>query len=135
MDFKSVFNVSKLSDHELGHLEFILNSPSYVDVFAPYLKNMRNSLNTKLLDPSEDRKRDYNDDFLRGGILMIDGLLQFFTKLITETEIERVHRSQTEPTSEDQYQTLREQNNMGPFSPSLGHIVSDDGPYDPDTDY
>lgn len=135
MDFKSVFNVSKLTDHELGHLEFILNSPSYVDVFAPYLKNMRNSLNTKLLDPSQTRKEAYNDDFLRGGILMIDGLLGFFTRLIQETEIERVHRSQTETTGEDQYQHLRENNVIGPFSPSLGHIVSDDVPYDPDTDY
>lgn len=135
MDFKSVFNVSKLSDHELGHLEFILNSPSYTDIFAPYLRSMRNSLNTKLLDPSEKRKQEYNDDFLRGGILMVDGLLQFFTRLIQETEIERVHRSQTEQTGEEQYQSLREHNSIGPFSPSLGHIVTEDSAYDPDTDY
>jgi len=106
--FKEVLDVGSLSDHEIGHIEFVLASPAYLDHFAPYLTRMRDSLNSALLDPSQARKDQLPDDFVRGGIVMIDGLLTLFRKLIDETRIERMARVQTERTPEQTYQHMRE---------------------------
>ena len=113
--FNEVFDVKSLDDFQLGHLQYILTSPSYADVFHPYLVKMRASLNEKLLDPSTDRKEQFPSDFLRGGILMIDGLLTLFTNLIEETEIERITRTQVEMTERQAYEAIRQAGGTHPM--------------------
>lgn len=115
MDFKSIFDVKQLDDFQLGHLEFVLNSPSYEAVFAPYLRQRRDNLNALLLDPSRQRQDVYNDDFLRGGIVTIDGLLTLFTQLIEETRMERINRTQIEFTPEQQYEEARKRGLLKPI--------------------
>jgi len=114
--FSDIFDVSNLDDYKLGHLQFVLNSPSYSDVFKPYLVAIRNGLNTKLLDPSKGRQEGYPDDFIRGGIVTIDGLLALFERLIEETSIEMLARSQQELTGEQQYERLREEGRIRPMT-------------------
>jgi hypothetical protein len=132
MSFSEIFDVKNLGDHQIGHLMFILNSPSYTDIFRPYLEQQRNSLATFILDPSQNRKDSYPDDFLRGGIVMIDGLLELFTRLIEETDIERVARSQAELTESQQYEKLRQEGHIKPMS-GLGH--QEEPAYSPEEDY
>jgi len=114
--FTDIFDVANLDDHILGHLEFILNSPSYGDVFKPYLVRMRDSLAVKLLDPSRERKDQYPDDFIRGGIITIDGLVSFFERLIEETTIERLARSQRPLSGNEQYEFLRSEGRIRPIT-------------------
>jgi hypothetical protein len=128
MNFKHIFDVGQLEDEQIGHLQFVLNSPSYVDVFKPHLQQMRNSMNIRLLDPSETRKNEYPDDFLRGGIVIIDGLLALFERLIHETDMERIARSQI--TNVDALYEQKRQ--MGLVRPVTG-IVEET--YDPAEDY
>lgn len=128
LDFRNIFDVSKLDDSQIGHLQFVLNSPSYIDVFHPYLIRMRDSLSSKLLDPSQDRKDNYPDDFIRGGILMIDGLLSHFDHLIYETEIERISRITGELTPNERYEVMRQSGLVRPVS---GPIIPE---YDPEED-
>jgi len=114
MDFQTIFDVKSLEDNELGHLEYIINSPSYSQVFEPYLQRMRNSLNLLLLSPSQERKDQYPDDFIRGGIIIIDGLLKFCKQLVEETEIERIARAQQALPEEEMYQYLKQEGYMKP---------------------
>jgi hypothetical protein len=127
-NFKEVFDVSQLEEHELGHLVFVLNSPSYTRVFEPYLIRARDSLNVLLIDPSDERKSKYPCDYLRGGICAIDGLLALFTKLIDETDIARVGELVSQQTGEDQYKQLRIENHVGP-------LATWERAYNPDEDY
>jgi hypothetical protein len=132
-DFKDILDLASLDDHEIGHIEFVLNSPAYGDHFAPYLKRQRDTLNKLLLDPSGERETRYPSDFLRGGIIMIDGLLELFEKLIHETRIERMARSQVERTPNEQYQQMREEGLVR----HSGQTVqpAEPGIYDPAEDY
>lgn len=84
------FSVSNLTETQRGHLEFLLNSPSYSDVFEPYLRYQRDIQLKLLLRPDAARKDTFSDDYLRGSIHAIDNLLIFFTKLIEETNPDRV---------------------------------------------
>jgi len=133
IDFKDVLDVSTLDDHEIGHIEFVLNSPAYGDHFEPYLRRMRDRLNKLLLDPSEDRERQYPYKFLIGGIAMIDGLLELFEKLVSETRTERMMRSQVEQSPNEQYQAMREQGLVRPSGMTVQ--PPEPGQIGPDEDY
>lgn len=124
-DFKEIFDVTQLEEHELGHLIYVLNSPSYTRVFEPYLVRARDSLNTLLIDPSDVRKSKYPCDYLRGGICAIDGLLSLFKKLIDETDIARVGELVSQHTFDSRYEQLRETGKVGPLATE----------YNPDEDY
>jgi len=131
MDFRELFNVSNLTDEELGHLEFVLGSPSYERVFEPYLKTMKRTLIRNLCDPSQEREQKYPSDYCRGGIHMIDGLLTLFRKLVAETQMERVARAQGTPMGqEDIYQKLREEGHI-----RGGGQIDDPPDYDPREDF
>jgi hypothetical protein len=115
VDFKDLFDVSDLTDEELGHLEWVLNSPSYERVFKKYLMNMSNTLTHRLKNPSRERKDMYPSDFLRGGILMIDGLVTFFQKIVAETQMERVARAKGVGLSQEElYEKLRQEGKSRP---------------------
>ncbi len=131
MNFDEVFDVRSLDDYQLGHLQFVLNSPSYADIFAPYIRKVRNSMNAMLLDPSQERKDRYSNDFLTGGIIFADGLLKLFEKLIEETTIDNLVESQAQ-TPEQQYETLRQ---AGKIRPASGLSIPMEQPYDPAEDY
>lgn len=133
-DLSKIFNVQNLADNEIGHLMWVLNSPSYIDVFEPYLRTRRDSLNRLLLDPKPRRQREYTDDFLRGGIIAIDELLSFFGKLIAETEMDKIHTAQMEPSSAERYEIQRVKGEVHPMT--IGTYRNNEGPdYDPDEDY
>jgi hypothetical protein len=131
MSVDPVFDVRKLDDFQLGHLQFVLNSPSYMDVFLPYLKNIRESFSIKMLDRTQQRKDLYNDDFLAGGIIVIDGLLTFFNQLLDETDMGRIADSQA-ITGEQQYELLRQEGIIG--SGGAGPQIKET-PYDPSLDF
>lgn len=81
------FDISNLDDHELGHLEYILNSPSWLRVFRPFIERCHNQFITYLLDPRKDKKVDEKD--LIAGARMTRDMLEFFDKVIRETNHER----------------------------------------------
>lgn len=116
-NFKDVFDISKMDEHTLGCVEYVLNSPAYADVFEPYLKSIRNTLNQRLLNPSRERKEEHPDDFLRGGIVAIDGLLMFFAHIIRETRMERVVSSLSNNDANKRY---TQNQSRGAHKPVLG---------------
>ena len=137
-DFNDVFDTARLDDHQLGCVEYVLNSPAYLDVFEPYLRNARNHLNLQLLDRSKERKDTRSDDFLAGGVVAIDGLLSLFKKILEETKMQRIDDSMQRLSPEQKYDQAARN---GEHKPILGANEgwSDwvDGPpaYDPATDY
>jgi hypothetical protein len=102
----NLFDASKLTDEEIGHLEWVLNSPSYERVFRLYLKKMIESVQTYMLDRSEDRKKLYPDDFLAGQAAGLIGLLRFLDGLRDHTNMARVDRAQ-QATPNEAYEKLR----------------------------
>lgn len=100
------FDISHLSEDQLGHIEYVLNSPSYDAAFKPYLVSLRDSVRHLLEDPSQARKDGYPDDFLRGEIAAVTGLIKFFDNLILQTNSQRVFDAQAH-TPEEQYDRLR----------------------------
>lgn len=120
-----LFDVSQLDEIELGHLEFVLNSPSWALVFDPYLRKVLKSLETRLKDPAKQRKDEYPDDFLRGEIAAIEGLLAFITKIVDETQMERIHAARAKSAEEAHARRVA----TGQIGPA-GQALEPD--YDPD---
>jgi len=127
-DLKKVFNISKLTDHELGCVEFVLNSPAYQDVFKPYLENMRDSLSLALLDRGKVRREEYPDDFLAGGIVAIKGLLELFEHIINETRIERIDNAQQTLSATSRYDVEQRSGQHDPILGANEPIVDPDNP-------
>jgi len=110
-----LFDVSGLDDHEIGHLEYILNSPSYARVFRPFLERMQMNYTSLALDPRPDvRKRYGGTKYLRAGANNIRNLLEFFDKLVAETQHERAMSIRM--TDEQQYHAAVERGQMGPHA-------------------
>lgn len=130
-NFKDVFDINKMDEQALGCVEYVLNSPAYSEVFEPYLRGVRNTLNQRLLNPSKERKEEHPDDFLRGGIIAIDGLLMFFAHIIRETQVDRVTKSLARTSHEQRYNN---DSQRGAHKPVLGanEPLSD---YNPTEDY
>lgn len=126
-----LFNISALDDHEIGHLMWVLNSPSYERVFAPYLRGIRDSSNKMLLDRSQARKDKFPDDYLAGVITTIDGLLNLFERIIHETDMERIRESQSDRTDEQEHMAAL---TSGQVTHS-GVNKADDPTYRPEEDY
>jgi hypothetical protein len=125
----ALFNISNLDDNEIGHLMWVLNSPSYERVFAPYLRGIRDSANRMLLDRSQERKNKFPDDYLAGIITTVDGLLELFTRLVTETDMERIRESQQEQPDEVEYARAQMAGRIKP----AGQVVEPE--YDPAQDF
>jgi len=122
--------VTKLDEQQLGQIEFVLNSPAYVDSFKPYIQGVLNQLNVLWKDRSRQRSDEYPDDFLAGGAVFGEGLLKFFDLLVSETSMERIHASMESMTSEKQYDMRRER---GAVKPVVGlDQPATPGPADPD---
>lgn len=128
-NFDQLFDIQKLDDRQLGMIEYVLMSPAYVEAFEPYLISIRATLSQRLLDPSKDRKEEHPDDFLRGGIVAIDGLLVFFKRIVAQTQLERVDRAMRPPSPEEQYNAERKR---GAHVPVLG--ANEPYEYDPAED-
>lgn len=133
--FKKLFNLQALDEHQIGCLEFLVNSPAYQDVVLPYLRAMRDSANQRLLDPSQERKAEYPDDFLRGNVVALDGLIRFFDRIVAETRFDRIAESQRTLTPAQQY---TEGQAAGQHVPVLGAnepLEVEPDQYDPAEDY
>jgi len=117
MDLKKVFDINKLTDHELGCVEYVLNSPAYQDVFKPYLEAMRDSTSLAMLDRSEARRKEYPDDFLAGNIVALKGLLELFEHILRETRMERINDSQAALSPVTRYD---QEQRSGQHDPVLG---------------
>lgn len=102
-EFLAQFNISNLDDNEIGHLMWVLNSPSYERVFRPYLISIRDGANKLILDRSQARKDKHPDDFLAGVVVTVDGLLALFTRVVNETNMEKIAESQSEQPDEVEY--------------------------------
>jgi len=132
-DFREMFDLRRLDSRQLGMVEFVLSSPAYIDTFEPYLRSVRESMNKMILDRTQKRKDEYPDEFLVGGIVMIDGLLKFFALILIEINEERVQDAMSSMTPDRFYE---EQRQRGAVRPVVG-IDQQPEPdaYRPEEDY
>lgn len=107
-DFREMFDLQRLDERDLGQIEFVLNSPAYTETFRPYLQGILNRMQDLWKDRSRQRKDQYPDDFLAGGVCVVEGLLEFFGVLIQETNVERIHASMSNVTNETLYDAFRQ---------------------------
>ena len=122
-NFNEIFDVSKLSDTDLGHIEYVLASPSWDQVFRPYMTRMRDSMIKLWLDPREERKQKFSDEYLRSGINFIEGYLTFFDNIVFQTQHERVVKARQERATGDEYLDLQLAGKTGP--PGTTKLIQD----------
>lgn len=132
-DFREFFDLRRMDERQLGQIEFILSSPAYEESFKPYIQGILNNMNTLWRDRSRQRQDIYPDDFLAGGACFGEGLLKFFSLLIHETSMERIHAAMEGMTNDKLYDLARESGRVKP-------IVGLDQPalpdkYDPAEDF
>ena len=106
MDPNNLFDLSKLNDDELGQLEFVLNSPAFEGVFKPYLLGVIRGIERLMKDRSDARKAQYNDDFLAGQCLALEGFLAFAAGIIQSTNMARMAAA-VQMTPNEEYERLR----------------------------
>jgi hypothetical protein len=117
-DFRELFDLRRLDERQLGQIEFVLNSPAYEDSFKRYMLDIIQSMNNMWKDRSRERQDRYPDEFLAGGVCFGEGLLKFFTLLIHETSMERIHEAMAKAMSNDQLYDARR--NAGLVRPVVG---------------
>lgn len=113
-DFREMFDLRKLDEHKRGEIEFVLTSPAYAHSFKPYIEGIIRQMEHLWRDRSEERKAQYNDDFLGGGVTMAEGLLKFFELLIQEADVERIHNAMGNLSNDDLYDRMRDAGRMRP---------------------
>jgi hypothetical protein len=112
--FQKFFDLRKLDEQQLGNIEFVLNSPAYVEHFRPYMEGILLQMNRLWIDRTQARKDEYPDDFLAGGVAFGEGLLKFFDLIIHETKMERVHGAMENMTNEMLYEVRRQRGDLKP---------------------
>lgn len=106
VDPNNLFDLSKLTDDELGQLEFVVNSPAWELVFRRYLQQMIFSVDRLMKDRSEARKQQWNDDFLAGQSVALEGFVKFTDGIIQSTNMARMAETQ-QMTPNEEYDRLR----------------------------
>lgn len=132
-DLRQFFDTSQLDEQQLGQIEFVLNSPAYEMSFRPYLQMIRDNMHELMLDRSEKRQSLLPDDYLAGAVASIDGLLKFFTMVIHETSMERIHESMAVMTPDKQYELRQTQGRILPVVGANQSAEPDE--YRPEDDY
>jgi hypothetical protein len=108
-----LFDVAALDDYELGHLEYIMNHPSYLRVFRPFLERVEQTYVQLALDPRPDVRRKHGGTkYLRAGANNIRNVLDFFDKIVAETQHQRAMGVQL--TDQEQYHAAVERGQAGP---------------------
>ncbi len=133
-DFKEVFDLRKLTERQIGEIEFILNSPAYDHSFKPYMLGILHTLNRLWKDRTRERQDKYPDEFLAGGATFGEGLLEFFDRIITETSMERIHSAMANASNDDLYTMKQRQGLVRPVI-GLDQQVLPDKVVDPAEDY
>ncbi len=103
-----ILDMSTLKDEDIGHFEFVVNSPSYQRIVRLYLLTMVRSVERLMKDPSKERKDKYSNDFLAGQAVALEGLVAFLDGLRAQTNMNRMAVAQQAMTPEQEYNRLRE---------------------------
>ena len=64
----------ELNDGTAEQLRHLLSHTSWNGFYLAHLEKWRNDAITSLLDPSEARRQNYSDDYLRATVAVIDAL-------------------------------------------------------------
>lgn len=90
----------ELNEESAEQLRYLLANTAWNGFFVQHLEQWRADAIASLLDPSEQRQKNYSDDYLRASVAIIDSLLR-----VGPTELEAWDAS----TRENEEQRTREQ--------------------------
>src|SRR5688572_29315406 len=102
-----------MTPEEIDKVRFIINSMAWTGFFEPVLKAIRADWINQLIDPSIKRKDTRSDDFIRGCIYTINGLLVFPRLVVAEADEDEVRKV----IDEEDDKRYAERAAAGPFSP------------------
>lgn len=97
-----LFDAGSMDSDKIGHLAYIINSPSWLDFFEPTLREMMTASTAMLIDPSIERKNKRSDDFLRGQIVVIRNFLEIPHFIIADAR-EREDTARKAAKEQDHY--------------------------------
>jgi hypothetical protein len=110
----SPFDLTNLDQAKLDHLAYILASPAWMDFFKPYIEATIRGLEAQLVDPAGHRKWERPDDFIRGGVITLRGLLAFPEYIQQEAREHEVAESKVK-TEEAHYEERATTGHIGPM--------------------
>jgi hypothetical protein len=119
-----LFDAGSLDSDKVGHLAYIVNSPSWMDFFEPTLREMMAATTALLIDPSVERKNNRSDDFLRGQIVVIRNFLEIPHFIIADAR-EREDTARKAAAEKDSYAERAANGTMAP----MGFAPIDEGEY------
>jgi hypothetical protein len=115
----------ELTPEQIDALYFLVHSEAYIRFYEPFLRGIERSLDLDLRDPSADRKAQKPDDYLRGGLMVVNALLSFPEEVLNEQR-ERELADQAQRTQEDHYAERAASGQMGPMGFSYRLRPEDD---------
>ena len=86
----------------------LLNDEAWQKFFVPVLAATRGAAIEQLLDPSQKRRADTPDDFLRAQVQVIDAILTVPRTFVDSWDADRAQQQQTSEM-QDRYETIAEQ--------------------------
>lgn len=102
-----------LNSELVESIRFVVHSRAWEDYYAPLLETVKDSCTQQILDPSQERKDKLPDDFLRGWICALNGLLNWGPQLVAEYDAQ----SATETTAHEDERRYEERAAVGSFGP------------------
>lgn len=74
----------------IDNLRSLLAHPAWTDFFVPTLISTRDAAIQQLLDPSEVRKQDYPDNYLRAQVEILNALMNVGPRAISEYDADQL---------------------------------------------
>jgi len=103
-----------LTTEQIDALAYLINSPSYLDVFEPMMIGLERSMIESLINPTQARKWDKSDDYLRGGILVLRALRNFPRAAVGDAR-DRQFAEDQKRTDEQKYVDRADAGGIGPL--------------------
>jgi hypothetical protein len=103
-----------LDDRQIESLAYLIASPAYVEVFAPIMAGLERSMIESLIDPAKERKWSKNDNYLRGGIIVLRALQNLPRSIVGDARQRQVEDDRVQ-TVEQRYVDRANAGAVGPL--------------------
>ena len=94
-------------------IRILVTSVAWEEFFVPSLQAMKSEWTARLMDPSESRKKEYPDDYIRGCFATIDLFLNAPKVLIDEADAQK----EREEAAREDVESLQRRADIGHVGP------------------
>lgn len=109
-------NAVRLTPGAIEAVRVLLYTTAWTEFFVPALTSMKENWALLLMDPSDRRKSEYPDDYIRGCFATIDAFLKLPEQLVAEHDQQK-EQLEREQAAMEEYRVRARLGSVGPLVP------------------